>query len=204
MLMSDIKKLWRLCRFVVQLPALVLLAGCVAGPAQRPGEASDAGIYVVENKSVDLSVRKDFEEALTLLQAGRYEEAIALLNKVIKGSQHNSSPYINIAMAYEKTGDVGRAEENLKKALEINPDHPVANNEYALLYRRTGRYAEARTLYEELLRKYPDFLPARKNLGILCELYLNDAQCALEQYQRYVDAFPEDETVKLWITALKQ
>ncbi len=149
-------------------------------------------------------MRKDFEAAIKLLQAGEYKKAIDLLEKVKKGSQKNSAPYINIAMAYEKTGDLDRAEENLKQALAINPDHPVANNEYALLYRKTGRYAEARQLYEKLLERYPEFMPAKKNFGILCELYLDDAPCALAQYEEYSQANPDDEAVKLWIATLKQ
>ena len=96
------------------------------------------------------------------------------------------------------------AEENLKHALEINPDHPVALNETALIYRRTGKYLEARELYERLVQKYPEFMPARKNFGILCDLYLNDAPCAIEQYEIYSEANPKDDDVKLWITTLKQ
>lgn len=192
-----------LVRYAALSIVLVFLVGCVAGPAQQSRNETAEGVYFVENKSVDLSVRMDFDKAVKLLQDGRYEKAVELLNKVIQGSQHNSSPYINIAIAYEKLGDVVRAEENLKKALEINPEHPVARNEYALLYRKTGRYAEARKQYEAVLLKYPEFYPARKNLGVLCELYLNDAPCALEQYEAYSNAFPEDETVKLWIAGLK-
>lgn len=189
---------------MVLLLAALLLTGCVGGPAGTVRQDGSGTIHIVENNSVDLAVREDFDAALRHLQDGRYEKAIELLNKVIRGSHNNSAPYINIAMAYQKIGEMERAEENLKKALEINPDHPVANNEYALLHRRSGRYIEAREVYERLLRKYPDFLPARKNLGILCELYLNDAQCALAQYETYLASNPEDETVKIWIAGLKQ
>lgn len=199
----DIAGFFRMLRLLSLSLMLALVVGCVAVPTQQAGTAADGGIYLVENKSIDLSVRRDFDAAIRLLQKGQYEQGIELLNKVIKGSQKNSSPYINIAMAYEKLGDMERAEESLKKALEINPEHPVAKNEYALLFRKTGRYAEAREQYEGLLRNYPDFYPARKNLGILCELYLNDASCALEQYELYSKSFPQDEAVKLWIAGLK-
>ncbi len=186
------------------LLAVSSLAGCVSSPSRPAGEKDFNGIYFEENKSIDLAVRKDFDAAIRLLQAGEYDKAIELLEKVKKGSQKNSAPFINIAMAYEKIGKLKKAEENLKQALTINPEHPVANNEYALLYRKTGRYAEARQLYETVVERYPEFMPARKNFGILCELYLDDAQCALAQYEAYSDANPNDEDVKLWIAALKQ
>jgi tetratricopeptide (TPR) repeat protein len=170
--------------------------------ARHNGVANEA-ISFYENRSIDKAVREDFDAALALLREKKYSEAIKLLQKVIQKSQ-NSAPYINIALAYEMTGEMGLAEDNLKRALAINPDHPATMNEYALLYRRTGRFAEARKLYESLLVKYPSFMPARKNLGVLCELYLNDLSCALDQYEAYNRALPGDEEVKLWIIGLKQ
>jgi tetratricopeptide (TPR) repeat protein len=166
-------------------------------------ESASEAISFYENRSIDRAVRDDFEEALVLLRKQKYPEAIKLLQKVTQNSQ-NSAPYVNIALAYEITGELGLAEDNLKRALAINPDHPATMNEYALLYRRTGRFAEAKKLYEGLLVKHPSFLPARKNLGILCELYLNDLRCALDQYEAYMSALPGDEEVKLWIIGLKQ
>jgi Tfp pilus assembly protein PilF len=177
-----------------------LLAGCASGPT---GSGSGQRIHFVENRSVDLAVRRDFDEALQMLEQERYEDAIKLLEKVVEGSQNNSAPYINMAMAYEKLGKTEKAEDSFKHALTINPDHPVANNEYALLLRKTGRYSEAKQLYENVLKRYPEFMPARRNLGILCDLYLDDAKCALSQYQIYSKAHPEDKEVELWIVGLK-
>jgi len=189
---------------LVLLAFVLIVSGCAPAPTKKETKKPVDGIYFEENLSVDQAVRKEFAVAMTLLHEEKYQEGIKLLNEVIKGSQNNSAPYINIAIAYGKLGDDEKAEENLKQALEINPDHPVANNEYALLYRRTGRFAEARQLYEKVIKQYPDFMPARKNLGILCDLYLNDAPCALEQYEIYSKAYPDDEDMKIWIAGLKQ
>ncbi len=189
---------------VASLTLIALLAGCGGGSGVRMGGVSDETISFYENRSVDVAVRDDFDKAIALLHEEKYEDAIKLLQKVIQESQNNSAPYINIALAYEKTGEMGLAEDNLKKAMAINPNHPVAMNEYALLYRRTGRFAEAKKLYDTLLDKFPSFMPARKNLGVLCELYLNDYPCAIQQYEAYSSAFPDDEEVKLWIVGVKQ
>lgn len=181
---------------------MLLLSGCVSSPSRTESGGAAGAIHFVENRSVDLSVREDFKAAMSLLHEERYEAGIELLQKVIKGSHNNSAPYINMAIAYGKLGKDSEAEESLKQALAINPEHPVAMNEYALLYRRTGRFDEARVLYEKLLSEYPEFMPARKNLGILCDLYLNDAPCAMEQYTVYSKAYPNDEDVKIWISGL--
>jgi tetratricopeptide (TPR) repeat protein len=195
----------------VLLCFFALLTGCTgSGEVRHSGDDGEVRqsdsktISFYENRSVDRAVREEFDAALALLRKGKYAEAIKLLQKVAQKSQNNSAPYINIALAYEMTGEMGLAEDNLKRALAINPKHPVAMNEYALLYRRTGRFAEAKKLYEKLLVDYPSFLPARKNLGVLCELYLNDLRCALDQYEAYNKALPDDEEVKLWIVGVKQ
>ena len=181
----------------------LFLSGCVSAPEKRTTNAGE-GIFITENQSVDLAVRQDFEAAVKLLQEERYAEGAELLKKVIQHSQNNSAPYINLAIASGKLGEIEAAENYLKQALAINPKHPVTLNELALLLRQTGRYTEARQHYENLVKFYPEFMPARRNLGILCELYLNDVPCAIAQYEVYSEANPDDGDVKLWLTTLKR
>lgn len=191
-------------RSLVILALVWMVTGCVSTPERPAGEKAGSAIQFTENASVDAAVRKDFAAAVKLLSEERYEEGIELLAKVIKVSQKNSAPYINMAIAYRKTGKFELAEENLKKAMEINQRHPVTLNEYALLQRETGRYEEAKGMYLQLVKSYPEFWPARKNFGVLCELYLNDKPCAIEQYGIYLDGNPQDEDVKLWLTGLQR
>ena len=132
-----------------------------------------------------------------------YDQAIELLEQVVKNSPGVTAPYINLALAYRKVGKPELAEEHLKFALTLIPEHPVASNEYGLLLRKAGRFAEARTVYEQTLVKFPDYSPARRNLGILCDIYLNDPECALTQYQLYSEANLENQQVKLWISELQ-
>jgi tetratricopeptide (TPR) repeat protein len=95
------------------------------------------------------------------------------------------------------------AAEHLKTALTLVPEHPVASNEYGLLLRKMGRFAEARGIYEKTLTAFPDYLPARRNLGILCDLYFQDLACALAQYEIYSAAIAGDEQVKMWVADLR-
>ena len=100
-------------------------------------------------------------------------------------------------------GDLERAEASIKSALELSPRHPAAHNELGIVYRRTGRFEEARESYQRALAVYPEFHFARRNLGILCDVYLADVSCALEHYRLYRQMMPGDETVAMWITDLQ-
>jgi Tfp pilus assembly protein PilF len=200
----------RFCRHPVRTllaAALALaVAACTTGLPKdevRPEGGSTAGASLGENAKIDTETRTDFETALDLLKSGKYDRGMELLTRVIQRVPGTTAPYINLAIAQQNTGKLDVAEENLKKALVIDPDHPVANNEYGILYRRTGRFAEARKTYEKILNKYPAFIPARKNLAILCDLYMNDFDCALKNYQMVSDASPGDKAVQIWITDVK-
>lgn len=193
---------------VTALLALVLtLVGCAGGPPTVPvNQAIDdtQKNAVLVDVAADADVAADFEKAMKLLKAGEYEKGTDLMQNVAQRSPGQTAPYINLAMAYEKMGKLPAAEESIKKALELSPEHPVANTVYGLLYRKTGRFAEARQVYERALKQYPDFLAARKNLGILCDIYLRDLECALTQYHVYSTAMPDDKTVRVWIADLEQ
>lgn len=161
------------------------------------------GFIIAEVPQVDEASQRDFDRAVTLLKGEDYEKAIALLEKIIVKSPGVTAPYIDLAIAYGYTDRLDQAEENLKAALKLFPGHPVACNEYGRLLRKTGRFAEARSMYEMAIARFPDYYPARRNLGILCDLYLNDFSCALEHYEIYSEARPEDDQVRLWVADLR-
>lgn len=160
-------------------------------------------IEISEDYGVDPEVRKNFDKAVTLLNEEKYPEAITLLKGVISKTDKFTAPYINLGIAYSRTGEMEKAEDNFKKALEINNRHPVALNELGLVYRKTGRYEKAREIYQSTLELYPDFLPARKNLGVLCDIYVQDLKCALEEYEAYLKSVPDDKAVKIWVADVK-
>ena len=153
---------------------------------------------------VDDNVKLIFTRALTHLEQQEYDEGIALLETLTANEQRLPAPYVNLGIAYSRTGKTKKAEHNFSKALRLDIGHAVANNELGLLYRKAGRFNAARTVYQNALIKNPDYLPVRKNLGILCELYLHDLECALEQYQAYLEYAPDEETIARWTAELKQ
>jgi tetratricopeptide (TPR) repeat protein len=185
-------------------PVLVAQKPSVAeGLSVKRLEDGREGFIIMEVSQIDEASRLDFERAVVMLNEQKYTQAIELLEKVIEQSPGVTAPYIDIAIAYQRIGELEQAEENLKTALRLFPDHPVASNEYGLLYRKTGRFSEARVIYEKVIERFPDYYPVHRNLGILCDLYLNDLSCALEHYEVYSEAKPDDKQVKLWIVDLR-
>ena len=161
------------------------------------------GFVITEACRIHDVLRKDFDRAVALLKDQDYINAIDLLKKIIDKSPCVTAPYINIAIAYQHLGKTEQAERHLKTALRLVPGHPVASNQYGLLCRKGGRFKEAREIYEKTLKSFPEYYPVHRNLGILCDLYLNDPACALKHYEIYSLCMPEDKHVKMWIADLR-
>src|SRR6266545_4380629 len=215
-------------RYLLLAIGLSLLVGCATAgkgkvvPAEpRPAAAAEPspplptgpsvvhftdgreGFVIKERSSMDAQSRADFDQASAMIKEAKYDKAIELLEKVIAQSPEMTAPHINVAIAYRQIHKPEQAEQHLKKALELIPGHPVASNEYGLLLRKAGRFAEGRAIYEKALTAFPEYHPIQKNLGILCDLYLKDSACAVEHYEIYSKAMPKDEQVKVWLADLQ-
>lgn len=186
--------------FVLAMFAIGLSA-CVKDVKQ---DTSQSGYEAPKNISVDSDVEDAFNSALGHLKAERYDEAIALLLQVIEEEKRVAAPFVNLGMAYDKKGDVTNAEKYLLEAVNVDLAHPVANNQLGLLYRKQGKFDDARKAYSNALTRYPDYLPVIRNLGILCELYIRDLPCALSQYEHYQSLRPDDKTMNIWIADLSR
>ena len=200
--MIKIVRIW-----VVILSCLILIS-CAGGQAPRVEKAAAVKLSPPLEDSayinLDSDIESDFLDAVDRMENSDYASAIEILESVIDREKRLIAPFVNIAIAYRKTGEVKQAEENLTKALGMDPVHPVANNELGLIYRQAGKFEEARAAYELVTENHPDFTAAMINLGVLCDLYMHDYKCALEQFERYLALNPDDKNVFIWVADVKR
>ena len=164
---------------------------------------ADMGFTVTEVVLITGDGRADYRQAVSLLVQDNYERGIALLIEVTDAAPDATAPFVDLGIAYARTGAFAEAESSFKRALASTPDHPVAHNELGIVYRKQGRFAAARQSYERALAIYPGFHYARRNLAVLCDLYLADLACALEQYQTYRQSVADDREVDMWISDVR-
>lgn len=186
--------------------ALVVSACTATGPAVTPSRVEieqEVGFTITEKARVSSSVRTEYSEALALLEQGHHDRGVAMLEAVVQAAPRLSAPRIDLGVAYHRAGDLEAAERNLLQALEVSPDHPIAHNELGIVYRKAGRFAEARQSYQSALAIYPGYHYARRNLAVLCDLYLADLTCALDNYTAYMATVPGDEEASIWIADIR-
>ena len=187
------------------LATALFASACTSSGTARPAlmEVQPGGFTLTQEAGAGVGARGDFDDALRLLEEERYAAGIDLLREVVEAAPHATAAWINLAIAQRAIGDLEGAEASLAKALALSPRHPAAHNELGIVYRRTGRFDQARESYEKALAVYPDLHFARRNLAILCDLYLGDMSCALEHYELYTQAVPEDAEAAMWIADLR-
>jgi tetratricopeptide (TPR) repeat protein len=132
--------------------ARFLLSNALA-QSGKPTEAIDELKKITEGSPV-------FLDALTLKayldsQAGRYQEALNTLEKVLKARKDQPMLWALAGEIYASMKQYDKAIEGLKNALKLDPENKSYVLSLALYYDKNDQLLEAETLFRNFLKKNP-------------------------------------------------
>jgi putative PEP-CTERM system TPR-repeat lipoprotein len=119
----------------------------------------------------------------TSFASGRKQDAIQAVDEAMKRSTPSAALYILAGRAYMGAGNPARAEELLKKAIDLEPAKLQAYGLLGQLYVTQKRLGDARDQYTELTKKNPRSVPASTMLAMIMEAE-RDLPAAEAQYQK--------------------
>jgi tetratricopeptide (TPR) repeat protein len=76
----------------------------------------------------------DYRNGVALVNAGHYDAAIELFQKVLKSKPDNADALNYVGYSYRKLGQTDEALEYYQKALDLQPNHVGANEYLGELY----------------------------------------------------------------------
>lgn len=120
----------------------------------------------------------------------KYDSAKARVDQRLSRTPSNPAVLTIAARAYAAGGDEKRAEELLRKTIEVEPSNIDAYGTLGRLYARQHRLAEARTSFEGILKEQPDSVPVQTIVALLYQAEGNWAE-ARKRYERVMEIEPE-------------
>jgi tetratricopeptide (TPR) repeat protein len=156
----------------------------------------DQAMQLLQTESAKVPNRMDLLLALgnTAVRAGKFDAAVGYFEKVAaamqKGSKAQGDLYLRIGETYRRKGDLTSSIVALQKAREILPDNGVVLSTLALVLDAAGRWAEAKQVYEVVIKLDPTNGVALNNLAFLLSEHGGDLDDALTKAQRAKQLLP--------------
>ncbi|NOX93365.1 MAG: tetratricopeptide repeat protein [Gammaproteobacteria bacterium] len=187
----------------------VLLAGCATGPPETLSTHSQTKTKGTINKntaekpSIENLVTL-YQDALTELNNNNFKIAEKHFLEVTRTHPDFAGPWANLAVIYIKQEHYKKAKENIRKALEKNPEMAQALNMAGFMEEKNGNINKAKSYYEKAITKKPGYALAHYNLALLYDVYLQNIAEAVKHYQKYLSlSDDEDEETENWVEELK-
>ena len=203
------------------VPIAALFAGAALADAwrrvraPRPGDTRETALALglaalvaaVSNAPVPQRFDDDaityYNAGTSLLDAGRVDDAIALLERARSADPDFPETYNNLGRARLARGEIAAARRDLERGVELAPDHAVLHLNLAVATAREGDDVRTRALLERAVALDPLLVAA---YGPLAELELRggDAGAALAHLKRRVELVPESAAARADLATLLQ
>ncbi|MDI9348238.1 MAG: hypothetical protein QM538_07030, partial [Methylacidiphilales bacterium] len=166
---------------------------------------------VLENKDkeniaqeISPEVNNLFSKAKNQMKNKEYIEALKNFGLIINQNSLVAGPHVNRGIIFYGFDDFISAETEFKWAIQKNPNSTISYVYLGLIEKQKGNFAGAKIYYEKAKTISPDYSLAYYNLGILCDLFLKDIECALANYKKYDSLTNKSEKpVGIWIADLE-
>jgi tetratricopeptide (TPR) repeat protein len=118
------------------------------------------------------------------------QRAVSEFEQIVKDNPDDVASYLILSQLYRETSNNAKAEETLKKALEVQPDSSDASTQLATLYMDIGEFHGAIDLLQKLVAKDED----PDLMGMLAYAYeqIHDYQAAATTYGRALELDAEN------------
>ena len=159
--------------------------------------------YLAKKSRVKKESVEQFIQVKRYLKTGDNQRAKNLLEKIVEEDKRVSGPHVLLGDLEQKSGNLAKAIEYYETAIAINKRNLNAYTRLGEARRKNGDYGIAQNIYAQALKIWPDFPEAHLSLGVLYDVYLNDAT----QAQRHIESFlfltgGEDQEAHLYLAEI--
>lgn len=137
------------------------------------------------------SAQAAFEQALGLLQNGKNDEALAVIDGAIAAGARDPSLYNLKGLANSELGHDEEAEESFREVIRLAPESAMGYTNLGVLLSKVGRHEDAATAFREAQRLDPKNFTALLGLGTSLETDQKHSE-AVVYLQRAWDVRPGD------------
>lgn len=140
----------------------------------------------------------DVARAKLLIEAGRGEEAVAILKAACRERDRDIAPHFYLAYCYGVAGMLEESRSEYELCARRDPDRPEIHYNLGVILNRMGLYQAAARAFEEALLLDPGLVAANFNCG-LSYYYAHEPVQAIKFYREARALAPEDVTVLYWL-----
>ena len=202
-------------------PGLLYRLGVARGCAQRFEKAADAfrqclelepdrakqadvrillrGVELIEqgrNKPTEFLVVVQLQRAFSELDAERYEEAAARLERLVSADPENAAIFYNLGVVYTYLKREDEALAHFEKSVDLNPDYAQAwYNMGQICLIRKRDFSRALHCFDRAAAIRPNYIGAQHQRGVVYEL-LGDANKAVECWEKTLELDPGNKLAR--------
>ena len=149
------------------------------------GDAAKIEIKLKPFKGPPPVTKKISSKAVSLLNEGKYKEAIEKFTEAITEDPENPIFYYYRGAAFEKTGDLDKAMEDYQKSVELKPDFILPTANIGKIYAKKREFEKAIEFYKEAVELGDQDATNYYNYGV-CLMNLGKNEQAKEVLEKLI------------------